>query len=465
MLTPFFPLQLSRVNGASSPQSPLSTPGRVAAVGPYIQVPSTGSCSAPGDPVKPQSLTVASGAAHGRPKPVVPTCRAGWRDEDVRFCQGPDSPRDFLPSPVAEAGCRHVRQPVPAARHKLVGAGAGPADGIEMGKMPPPVPGVGKQLPPSYSTHPSPAPVGPGPTNSLERRKEGSLPRPSAGLAGRQKPGPLPSVGSTHPPGSSQQIQQRISVPPSPTYPPAGPPAFPTGDGKPELPLTVAIRPFLADKGSRPQSPRKGPQTVNSSSIYSMYLQQATPPKNYQPAAHGASNKSVKAGTVACALPPGPGRCALLWEHAGPQPHIRATRYLGPNQSLTPHTPSEPHEVGSQLTSCWSAHPWELQLREGCDRAVHSLSCVLVPCAALPGPGGALPRPHLHLPLPSQALGQQLGGEGCLLLWAFLPSPPPQEPQGEQPDSGEGTWPWGEVLEGAGRRTGPSSTPPTVSGF
>ncbi|XP_059541199.1 apoptosis-stimulating of p53 protein 1 isoform X7 [Myotis daubentonii] len=179
--------------------------------------------------------------------------------------------------------------------------------GIEMGKMPPPVPGVGKQLPPSYGTHPSPAPVGPGPTNSLERRKEGSLPRPSAGLAGRQKPGPLPSVGSTHPPGSSQQIQQRISVPPSPTYPPAGPPAFPAGDGKPELPLTVAIRPFLADKGSRPQSPRKGPQTVNSSSIYSMYLQQATPPKNYQPAAHGASNKSVKAVYGKPVLPAGSG--------------------------------------------------------------------------------------------------------------------------------------------------------------
>lgn len=62
------------MNGASSPQSPLSTPGRVAAVGPYIQVPSAGSYSAPGDPVKPQSLTIASGAAHGRPRP------GKWRD-------------------------------------------------------------------------------------------------------------------------------------------------------------------------------------------------------------------------------------------------------------------------------------------------------------------------------------------------------------------------------------------------
>lgn len=61
-------LQLNRVNGTSSPQSPLSTSGRVAAVGPYIQVPSTGGFPLPGDPVKPQSLTIASGAAHGRSK-------------------------------------------------------------------------------------------------------------------------------------------------------------------------------------------------------------------------------------------------------------------------------------------------------------------------------------------------------------------------------------------------------------
>ncbi|XP_036288322.1 apoptosis-stimulating of p53 protein 1 isoform X2 [Pipistrellus kuhlii] len=296
-------IQLSRVNGASSPQSPLSTPGRVAAVGPYIQVPSASSCSAPGDPVKPQSLTVAAGAAHGRPKPANdgnwPTLKqnmssavkaaqmasADWKDPSVEgpLRQGPVSSQ---PAPLSALG----------APEKL---------GIERGKMPPPIPGGGKQLPPSCGTHPSPAPTGPGPTDSLERRKEGSLPRPSAGLAARQKPGPLPSAGSTQPPGSSQQIQQRISVPPSPTYPPAGPPAFPAGDGKPELPLTVAIRPFLADKGSRPQSPRKGPQTVNSSSIYSVYLQQATPPKNYQPAAHGASNKSVKAVYGKPVLPSG----------------------------------------------------------------------------------------------------------------------------------------------------------------
>ncbi|XP_006515859.1 apoptosis-stimulating of p53 protein 1 isoform X1 [Mus musculus] len=329
-------IQLNRVNGTSSPQSPLSTSGRVAAVGPYIQVPSTGGFPLPGDPVKPQSLTIASSAAHGRSKSDGYSRGRGtstWTvsDLDVRpHCGSSEHSASPLANsndgnwPPLKQNSASVKstqmtgdwkdsgmegtlkqgaissQPLP-----LSALGATEKLGIEIGKGPPPIPGVGKPLPPSYGTYPSSGPLGPGSTSSLERRKEGSLPRPGAGPPSRQKPAPLPPASNAPQPGSSQQIQQRISVPPSPTYPPAGPPAFPTGDGKPELPLTVAIRPFLADKGSRPQSPRKGPQTVNSSSIYSMYLQQATPPKNYQPPAHGTLNKSVKAVYGKPVLPSG----------------------------------------------------------------------------------------------------------------------------------------------------------------
>lgn len=85
-------LQLNRVNGTSSPQSPLSTSGRVAAVGPYIQVPSTGGFPLPGDPVKPQSLTIASSAAHGRSKsgrfPQSSALGSTWRE----WCGGGTSP-------------------------------------------------------------------------------------------------------------------------------------------------------------------------------------------------------------------------------------------------------------------------------------------------------------------------------------------------------------------------------------
>lgn len=59
---------MNRINGTSSPQSSLSASGRVAAVGPYIQVPSAGTYAVPVDPVKPQSLTVASSSTHGRSK-------------------------------------------------------------------------------------------------------------------------------------------------------------------------------------------------------------------------------------------------------------------------------------------------------------------------------------------------------------------------------------------------------------
>ncbi|EDL18608.1 protein phosphatase 1, regulatory (inhibitor) subunit 13B [Mus musculus] len=255
----------------------------------------------PGDPVKPQSLTIASSAAHGRSKSAND---GNWpplkqNSASVKSTQMTGDWKDSGMEGTLKQGAISS-QPLP-----LSALGATEKLGIEIGKGPPPIPGVGKPLPPSYGTYPSSGPLGPGSTSSLERRKEGSLPRPGAGPPSRQKPAPLPPASNAPQPGSSQQIQQRISVPPSPTYPPAGPPAFPTGDGKPELPLTVAIRPFLADKGSRPQSPRKGPQTVNSSSIYSMYLQQATPPKNYQPPAHGTLNKSVKAVYGKPVLPSG----------------------------------------------------------------------------------------------------------------------------------------------------------------
>ncbi|XP_015273308.1 PREDICTED: apoptosis-stimulating of p53 protein 1 isoform X4 [Gekko japonicus] len=286
-------IPLNRINGTSSPQSSLSTSGRVAAVGPYIQVPSSSSYTVPVDPVKPQSLTITTSGTHGRSKsandgnwpplkqnsgPVVKPpqiSNADWKESnmDAALKQGTISSQ-----PVSSS--------VLGSTDKL---------GLDMGKVPPSISGVSKQVPQNYGTYPSTVPLGTGSTNSLERRKDGSLPRPGSTAANRQRPVPLPPASGAHQPGSSQQIQQRISVPPSPTYQPPGAPLFPGGDGRPDLPLTVAIRPFLADKGSRPQSPRKGPQTVNSSSIYSMYLQQATPPKSYQQAVYSTLNKSVKA--------------------------------------------------------------------------------------------------------------------------------------------------------------------------
>ncbi|NWQ87317.1 ASPP1 protein, partial [Burhinus bistriatus] len=285
--------KLNRINGTSSPQSSLSASGRVAAVGPYIQVPSAGTYTVPVDPVKPQSLTIASSSTHGRSKSANDGNWPILKQSSTPVVKPPQiSNTDWKESSMDTALKQGTisSQPLPTSV-----LGSTDKLGLDLGKVPPTVPGVSKQLPQNYGTYPSPVPLGTGSTNSLERRKDGSLPRPGTSITNRQRPVPLPPPSNVHQPSSSQQIQQRISVPPSPTYQPSGPPLFPGGDGRPELPLTVAIRPFLADKGSRPQSPRKGPQTVNSSSIYSMYLQQATPPKNYQQAVYNTLNKSVKA--------------------------------------------------------------------------------------------------------------------------------------------------------------------------
>ncbi|XP_013928393.1 PREDICTED: apoptosis-stimulating of p53 protein 1 isoform X2 [Thamnophis sirtalis] len=284
-------VELNRINGSSSPQSSLNASGRVAAVGPYIQVPSSNNYAVPLDPVKPQSLTITASTTHGRSKSANDGTWPALKQTAVV------KPPQLSNTDWKESNMDASLKQGTISSQPLSSSGLGSTDklSLDVGKIPPTIPGVNKQLPQNYGTYPSSVPSGPGSTNSLERRKDGSLPRPSSTAVNRQRPIPLPPTSNIHQPGSSQQIQQRISVPPSPTYQPSNAPLFPGGDSRPDLPLTVAIRPFLAEKGSRPQSPRKGPQTVNSSSIYSVYLQQATPPKNYQQAVYSTLNKSVKA--------------------------------------------------------------------------------------------------------------------------------------------------------------------------
>ncbi|XP_041430179.1 MGC83480 protein isoform X3 [Xenopus laevis] len=339
-------VELNRINGTPSPQSTLSVCGRVAAVGPYIQVPSAANYNIPADPVKPQSLSIAANATHTRPKSVLPcsapvTADSGcvrkspglWKVSDLDIIVDPvqsDSTSHLQPSDhnvihqaPALSDSLHPNDstwpslkqnsvPKPAqlstdwkdsntdapfksaaiSSQPMPSTAAVPNDKLaaDAGKLPTQMPGLSKTLPHNYGMYQNSLPLSA--TNSLERR-DGSLSR--SGPTTRPRPLPLASTSNVHPPGSSQQIQQRISVPPSPTYQPSSSPIFPGTDGRPDPPLTVAIRPFLADKGSRPQSPRKGPQTVNSSSIYSMYLQQSAPPKHYQQAVYNTLNKSVKA--------------------------------------------------------------------------------------------------------------------------------------------------------------------------
>ncbi|XP_068110422.1 apoptosis-stimulating of p53 protein 1 isoform X6 [Hyperolius riggenbachi] len=283
-------VELNRINGTPSPQSTLAS-GRVAAVGPYIQIPSAVNYTLPADPVKPQSLSLTAAGTHARSKSASDATWPALKQNTMSVVKTPPLGTSDWKDPSVEAGFKTA----PISSQPLPSTAVGPTEKLaaDGGKLPSPIPGLSKTLPHNYGMYQGPLPLSA--TNSLERRKEGSLTRSGSGPTSRTRPLPLPTTSTAHPPGSSQQIQQRISVPPSPTYPPSSSPLFPGTDSRPDPPLTVAIRPFLAEKGSRPQSPRKGPQTVNSSSIYSMYLQQSTPPKNYQQAVYNTLNKSVKA--------------------------------------------------------------------------------------------------------------------------------------------------------------------------
>ncbi|XP_076127771.1 protein phosphatase 1, regulatory subunit 13Bb isoform X2 [Alosa pseudoharengus] len=297
--------ELNRTNGPPSPQPAPGGPGRVAAVGPYIQVPvpvrQEAGYTVPPDPLKPQSLGVNSPTNHARSKSAN---EAGW--PTIGKGNASLKPPDWKES----GGDGPGKTPSPTST---------PADKAQDGSKP--APPISKPQPPPYGAHHhSSAGSGSsvtsalssssnsGSTSSLELRKDvpppplpaGVRPSPSASPgSGGPAPPPLPPpawprTGPASQGSSSQQIQQRISVPPSPTYQP-GSPLFPPGD-RPDPPLAVAVRPFIPDKGSRPQSPRKGPATMNSSSIYHMYLQQAAPknyPFNNKPAVRAVYGKPV----------------------------------------------------------------------------------------------------------------------------------------------------------------------------
>ncbi|XP_049918351.1 apoptosis-stimulating of p53 protein 1-like isoform X4 [Epinephelus moara] len=237
--------ELSRMNGGglSSPQSSShpggGVSGRVAAVCPYIQVPAEGRQEAgyplPADPPsKPTPLShIRSLSANEASWPSISKSVSDWRT---------NSP---------------------------------------------------EQLPSGYGTYPSATHQAAGhhsATSSLPRSAPGTLgwPRSSAANA---------TSSSSSSSSSSQQIQQRISVPPNSSQGDlkdsnSQPSPLSPQTERTDPPPAVAVRPYVPEHPSRPQSPRKGPATMNSSSIYSMYLQQPQA-KNYGSLSNKTAVKAV----------------------------------------------------------------------------------------------------------------------------------------------------------------------------
>uniref|UniRef100_A0A672J8Z4 Protein phosphatase 1, regulatory subunit 13Ba n=1 Tax=Salarias fasciatus TaxID=181472 RepID=A0A672J8Z4_SALFA len=146
-----------------------------------------------------------------------------------------------------------------------------------------------QQLPSGYGTYPSATHQTAGhhsATSSLPRSAPGTLGWPRSSAAN-----PPSSSSSSAASVSSQQIQQRISVPPSSSSASQASPLSPQTE-RSDHPPAVAVRPYVPDHPSRPQSPRKGPATMNSSSIYSMYLQQPQA-KNYGSLSNRTAVKAV----------------------------------------------------------------------------------------------------------------------------------------------------------------------------
>ncbi|XP_035023483.1 apoptosis-stimulating of p53 protein 1 isoform X4 [Hippoglossus stenolepis] len=273
--------ELTRMNGGglSSPQSS-SHPaggvlGRVAAVCPYIQVPAEGRQEAayplPADPPpKPTPLShTRSLSEEDRSGSRNPPSQWKVSDLDIVLSEptetweGPGSPQGGDSDNTNEASWPSISKSVSDWRTNSP-----------------------EQLPSGYGTYPSATHQAAGhhcATSSLPRSAPGTLGWPRSNVANA-------TSSSSSSSSSSQQIQHRISVPPNSNQAQSSPLSPQTERTDP--PPAVAVRPYVPDHPSRPQSPRKGPATMNSSSIYSMYLQQPQA-KNYGSLSNRTTVKAV----------------------------------------------------------------------------------------------------------------------------------------------------------------------------
>ncbi|XP_054835827.1 apoptosis-stimulating of p53 protein 2 isoform X2 [Eublepharis macularius] len=146
-------------------------------------------------------------------------------------------------------------------------------------KIPPPVPMKPKQINLPYFGQVSQPP-------SPDVKPDGNvqkLPLVIATMGSKQKP-PTPPA--------SQQNQQKSCVSPS-GPPPNQDPTLP----KQETPPAAAVRPFTPQPAKEvPPPPFRKPQTVAASSIYSMYTKQQTPGKNFQQAVQCALTRAHTRG-------------------------------------------------------------------------------------------------------------------------------------------------------------------------
>ncbi|XP_061650814.1 apoptosis-stimulating of p53 protein 1-like isoform X3 [Phyllopteryx taeniolatus] len=280
--------ELSRMNGGGPPSPQSSTrpnggvSGRVAAVCPYIQAPAEGGQEA-GYNMSPDTSPKPSQISHIRSlsdedKSGIRKPPSQWKVSDLDIilsepndlCEGPQSRQGEKSNNTSEAPWSTIGKNVSNLKTN----------------------DPEQHLPSGYDTYPSTTHQAAGNHCSTS-----SLPRSAPGTLGwlRSSTANATSSCSTSSSSSSQQIQQRIAVPPNSNQGSdngSQSSSLPPQSERADPPPAVAVRPYVPDHPSRPQSPRKGPATMNSSSIYSMYLQQPQA-KNYGSLSNRTTVKAV----------------------------------------------------------------------------------------------------------------------------------------------------------------------------
>uniref|UniRef100_A0A8B9CEX9 Tumor protein p53 binding protein 2 n=1 Tax=Anser brachyrhynchus TaxID=132585 RepID=A0A8B9CEX9_9AVES len=289
------------------PQPVASAPSRVAAVGPYIQSSTMPRiASRPELLVKPafsdgtQTLQAPDGPLKTQ---TLPNMRAGSSSQAKALAGNTlTSGKGIVAGEGQEAFLRDKEKKVrPFSMFDSVDQSAGlgtlrknqssedllreaQTANKNVTKVPPPVPTKPKQINLPYFGQASHLQLS---DTKLDGNVQ-KLPLAVVTMGNKQKP---VAQQPSHP---SQQIQQRISVPP------VGPSSSQEQilpSSKQESPPAAAVRPFTPQPSKETSLPPfRKPQTVAASSIYSMYTQQQTPGKNFQQAVQSALTRAQTRG-------------------------------------------------------------------------------------------------------------------------------------------------------------------------
>ncbi|XP_019962727.1 apoptosis-stimulating of p53 protein 2-like [Paralichthys olivaceus] len=287
----------------SAPQHGVGS--RVAAVGPYIQSSSTTGSQGPplparqellGKPLYPEgtaTLLIPDSSLKPPPRPVK--LAAGFSSSKIT--QLSDWKARALPD--SSGGYSHAST-LPRMS-SLSSRNSGGERGLCGSDVPPPVPSrtnhsTDTLLRDNQITAPPPVPIKPNPFSSSGPPTFSKPPYSTGTFPGKARP----VGGHLRAPGVLSSNCNTLPLP-----------------NKQESPPAAAVRPYTPDLSDAPPPVLQKPQTVAASSIYSMYTQQATPGKGFQPGGQGTLLRSQPRVYGKPILPAGGGQLSVSSDNTG----------------------------------------------------------------------------------------------------------------------------------------------------